>query len=784
MDAPVTTTTDSANVTAAATGAIDIIVPVYRRAEITTRCLQSLARYIHEISDRDPRLIIVNDSPDDEEVRRLLASFSDGRKDVTVITNDSNQGFVKAVNKGLAITCNDGRDAILVNSDTETFPDALKNIVAAAAADPQIGFVSPRSNNASICSLPHFCEDAQSDQEESYRRWKWLSRLLPAFHFAPTANGFYLYIRHAVIANFGLLDPEFGLGYEEENDLILRANKVGYRAVLANNAFVYHAGSASFGLLDLNLAAQRDVNLQKMAQRHQEFLPLIRRYEESAHFRAERLLQHAAPSASGKRKLLVDLSSVGPDHNGTNEMSIAIIDALHERHSSRFEISVLCSESAFLYHKLDRHRGIKRYEAHEQPAERFAIGVRLSQPFSAEAVNLLSELAVVNVFGMLDTIADDCGYLSITYRLDAIWGQVARHASGLFFNSRFSERQFLARFPEGQALPRYARLLPTKLSSYKKPTPAQSAEHVLIMGNHFAHKASDLTAEILRHAFPTIRFVVLGKQNAVSGNIESYRAGTLDEAMVESLYLRAGVVVLPSYVEGFGFGLLHALAAGKVVVARDIPATREILASYKGRSGIFLYANDRDLVATLATAIKEGGSYVDDDASDRWSDWVDGFADFCIARLDGMDLFDRLVGRLQSIELLRKVSLLECLQSAYASPRVDAANSAQEIIPTESGLLEDEQGRKWTPMPNVNKLLALDGEAFVYASYVTILKRLPDSGGLINYLKELKSGIGKVEVISRLKNSSEGQKVGIPLAGYRSIMLRRRFMSLLRAAGG
>jgi GT2 family glycosyltransferase len=784
MDALVTTTTNSANVSAAATGAIDIIVPVYRRAELTIRCLQSLARYIHEISDRDPRLIIINDSPDDEEVRRLLASFSDGRKDVTVITNDSNQGFVKAVNKGLAVACTDGRDAILVNSDTETFPDALKNIVAAAAADPQIGFVSPRSNNASICSLPHFCEDAQPDQEESYRRWKWLSRQLPAFHFVPTANGFYLYIRHSVIANFGLLDPEFGIGYEEENDLILRANKVGYRAVLANNAFVYHAGSASFGLLDLNLAAQKDANLQKMARRHEEFLPLIRRYEESAHFHAERLLQHALPSASGKRTLLVDLSSVGPDHNGTNEMSVAIIDAMYERHSSRFEISVLCSESAFLYHKLDQHRGIKRYEPHEQPPERFAIGVRLSQPFTAAAVNLLSELAVVNVFGMLDTIADDCGYLSITYRLDAIWDHVARHASGLFFNSRFSERQFLARFPQGQALPRYARLLPTKVSSYKKPATVQPAEHVLIVGNHFAHKASDLTAEILRRAFPTIRFAVLGKENAVSGNVEFYRAGTLDEALVESLYLRAGVVVLPSYVEGFGFGLLHALAAGKVVVARDIPATREILATYKGRNGIFLYANDCHLVATLAIAIKERGSWVDDAATESWSDWVDGFADFCIERLDDIDLFDRLLGRLRSVGLLRKVGLLECLQSANASRREDAAKSAQQLVPTQGGPLEDDQGRKWTPMPNVNKLLALDGEAFVYASYVTILKRLPDSGGLLNYLKELQCGIGKLEVISRLKNSREGQRVGIPLAGYRSIMLRKRLMSLLRGASG
>lgn len=763
---------------------IDIIVPVYRRPDLTVRCLRSLVRHIHEISDRDPRLLIVNDSPDDDEVRRLLDSFSDGRKDTMVITNDCNQGFVRSANKGLVISCNEGRDAILVNSDTETFPDALRNIIATAEADPLIGFVSPRSNNASICSLPHFCEDGQSDQEESYRRWQWLSKLLPPFHFVPTANGFYLYIRHVIIANFGLLDPEFGIGYEEENDLILRANKVGYRAALANKAFVYHAGTASFGLLSLNVATQREANLQKMAQRHQEFLPLIRRYEDSSHFRAERLLQYVLPQPSGTRRLVIDLSSVGPDHNGTNEMSIAIVEALHERHASRFEIHVLCSQPAFSYHKLDRFPAIRRHEANDQPAERFAIGVRLGQPFSSDAINLLNDIAVVNVFGMLDTIAEDCGYLSIAYRLEAIWDHVARHASGLFFNSRFSEKQFLARYPQARALPRYARLLPTKLSNYRRPTSHKSAEHVLIVGNHFAHKASDLTGEVLRAAFPNVRFVVLGKQNAVSGNVEAYRAGTLDESLVESLYQRASVVVLPSYVEGFGLGLLHALAARKVIVARDIPATREILATYKACKGIFLYANDRDLIPTMTTALQEQGSWVDDAASDTWSEWVDGFADFCIERLNDLDHYERLVARLRSADLLRKVTLLECLQSVRTYKADGVAETARQSRTTNGGLLKDEQGRTWTPIRSVNELLALDGEAFVYASYVTILKRLPDPGGLVNYLKELQSGIGKVEIIARLRNSNEGQRIGAPLAGYRSTVLRKRLMSLLGVASG
>jgi hypothetical protein len=43
--------------------AIDIIVPVYKSVHLTTRCLNSLADQIQEIAGSNPRLIVINDSP-------------------------------------------------------------------------------------------------------------------------------------------------------------------------------------------------------------------------------------------------------------------------------------------------------------------------------------------------------------------------------------------------------------------------------------------------------------------------------------------------------------------------------------------------------------------------------------------------------------------------------------------------------------------------------------------------------------------------------------------------
>lgn len=760
--------------------AIDIIVAVYKSVHLTTRCLNSLADQIQEIASSDPRLIVINDSPGESDVHAMLEAFASRHSYVTVLKNERNLGFVESVNKGLEIACKAGRDVILVNADTETYPDTLKNLVDAAYSDPQIGFASPRSNNASFCSLPHFDGGVVANQADAYKRWQVLSRTMPPFHFVPTAVGFYLYIKNVVIANFGFLDTEFGIGYEEENDLILRANKAGYRAILVNNSFAYHAGSASFNLLDINLRAHQGANLQKMTQRHAEYLPLIRRYEACAHFRAETLLSQALPSASGRVKIVFDLSAVGPHFDGTNEMSVAIIDGFYKRHASMFDINVICSQDAFEFHKLDRHEGLWRHEADVQTLERFAIGVQLGQPFSVRAISLLEDLAVVNIFGMLDTIAEDCGYLSITHRLETLWGHVVRHANGLFFNSQFSERSVLARYPDAKQLSKYARLLPTKLSCYKKASSTDAAEHVLVMGNHFAHKASDATAEILKAAFPTTQFVVLGSQNQGSCNVRTYRSGTLSDKQMESLYTRAGVVVLPSHVEGFGLGLVHALAARKVVVARDIPATREILSTYQRVSGVFLYRDDATIVSVLKLAMNEHASQVNDDGAESWDDWVDGFAKFCLKLLAQDDLFERLVRRMQAGDMLRKSDMFERLLTTLQPVTTQGASSVADNA--NASTITDAHGRNWLPAGHVKELLHLDGEEFVNRAYVTLFRRLPDADGLVNYLTELRSGVSKLEIVSRLRKSSEGRKYANPLTGYRSIVLRARMRSLLGLA--
>jgi len=70
-------------------------------------------------------------------------------------------------------------------------------------------------------------------------------RAYPEF---PVLNGFCTMISRRVFATVGLYDEDaFPMGYGEEVDLCLRARRAGFRLTLADDCFVYHHKSVSFG---------------------------------------------------------------------------------------------------------------------------------------------------------------------------------------------------------------------------------------------------------------------------------------------------------------------------------------------------------------------------------------------------------------------------------------------------------------------------------------------------------------------------------------------------------
>src|SRR4051794_23917909 len=136
---------------------IDIVIPLYRNSHLVHPLCDSLLRSRQELVDLGCSIVLINDSPDDKDLAVALESAQRlFGPDVpcNVLLNHQNLGFVRSVNLAANASVERGRDLILLNSDTIVFPRAIRELADIAYSDPMIGFVSPRSNNATICSFP------------------------------------------------------------------------------------------------------------------------------------------------------------------------------------------------------------------------------------------------------------------------------------------------------------------------------------------------------------------------------------------------------------------------------------------------------------------------------------------------------------------------------------------------------------------------------------------------------------------------------------------------------
>jgi GT2 family glycosyltransferase len=724
-----------------------IIVPIYKNAPLVRACVDSLLLHLPEVSSSEPHIILINDSPDDPDVCTLIDSYARDSKSITAHKNESNLGFLKTANRGLSIAQAAGADALLVNADTITFANTLKNLLVAADSDPQIGFACPRSNNASISSLPHFFGATPPTVAQAHERWNLLHKLMPSFQFAPTAVGFFMLIKNRVLANHGGFNEAFHLGYEEENDLVMRAGKVGDRAILVNNAFAYHVGSASFNLLDFNLAAYRLDNLHKITERHPEFLTLVRRYEASAIYRAENLLSGLLRDPHERLKIVFDLRAMAQHHNGTNEQAVAVLSSICRRHGHRIRITAIATQESFEFHKLDRVSNL--YRAEENAPGFHAIAIRLGQPFDIDHVNMLESIALINIFAMLDTIVEDCGNLAATSNAPALWDHVASHANGLIFISEYSKRTFVTRHKLSHTTKTFTHLLPTRLSEYHKRSTSQAAEHILILGNAFTHKGSEQALDALASAFPTLKFICLGSGSSRWRNSEVYQSGQISQPKMEELFTAASVVVLPSYIEGFGLGFMHALAAGKPIVARRIPATVEILSTLSDVKGVHLYNCNQDFLRVFSEALTSEHSSANDAKGTTWDLWSDAVVKFCLELADSPETLNIAAARIRAGDLLRKAN--EWDSQHARDPR---AQSAEESAPT-----------RHASRLTLDALLKIDSRDFVESAYQTLLSRSPDPTGLTAYTSKLASGASKLSILSEIACSREGREKNTYLDG-------------------
>jgi len=226
-----------------------VILPVYNGSEEVKACLRSLRN-----SAGGPMQVVIVDDGSREFTGAMLEAEAALDPRFVLHRRDLNRGYTKSINEAVRMTSADW--VVVLNSDTLLPPDWLVRLHAAARARPGTGMAGPLSNAATWQSIP--------DVKRPDGSWSTNDGIAPeclldvqalvdllserAYPEFPVLNGFCTLIARAVFDRVGLYDEEaFPMGYGEETDLCLRARRAGFRLTVADDAFVHHHKSVSFG---------------------------------------------------------------------------------------------------------------------------------------------------------------------------------------------------------------------------------------------------------------------------------------------------------------------------------------------------------------------------------------------------------------------------------------------------------------------------------------------------------------------------------------------------------
>lgn len=218
-----------------------VIVLTYNNLDLTRECLSSIERE----TDYATHEVIVVDNASSDGTPEFLQQWAQGRPERTVILNSENRGFAAGNNQGLAAARGDY--FVILNNDTEVSPGWLPTLIGHLHRDPTVGLVGPVTDNIGNEARVVLRYRNKADMPRRARAYT-LAHMGEAFPIRTLAF-FCVMLPRRVYEKVGPLDESYGLGFFEDDDYCRRVEQAGWRIVCAEDVFVHHHLSASFGKL-------------------------------------------------------------------------------------------------------------------------------------------------------------------------------------------------------------------------------------------------------------------------------------------------------------------------------------------------------------------------------------------------------------------------------------------------------------------------------------------------------------------------------------------------------
>jgi GT2 family glycosyltransferase len=252
---------------------ISIVVPVVDQPDVTIRCFHGVRLFT-----KLPFELIWVDNGSTKESRRLIARQADQFKGrCHLIRNDTNEGFIKATNKGIRAAR--GEYIILLNNDTEVFPGWETKLIKPLYHYDDVGAVGPITQSGISWQtnryLNHRWEIGLPPYNESIKLeyWKKLKKKFEDKYLDVTGmplSFFCTAMHRSLVDDIGLLCEEMNIGLGDDDEFCMRMRMHGYKQWLSLGTFVYHSHRTTFRALNLGVESLHSYNMQILKKKEKE----------------------------------------------------------------------------------------------------------------------------------------------------------------------------------------------------------------------------------------------------------------------------------------------------------------------------------------------------------------------------------------------------------------------------------------------------------------------------------------------------------------------------------
>lgn len=307
---------------------VSIVIPVHNHALVTFTCLQSICETMTTVGYE---VVVVDDGSTDE-----TASMLNTMKNIRIVRNETNRGFIEASNEGARVAR--GRYLLFLNNDTVVLPNWIDELTGTFELIPDAGLVGgkliyPDGRLQEAGAIVWSNGDAMN-----YGRYDDAEK--PEYCYlrdVDYCSGACLLMKKELFEELGGFDDAFKPAYCEDADLAFKVKQAGKRVLYQPLAKIVHFEGISSGT-DVSQGAKQHqrINRAKLFERWEAVLAQHASPGENVHLERDR--------GTTKRVLIVDSWMPTPDQDSG---SIRIMDYIRIFQRLNYQVTFCADHMIF-----------------------------------------------------------------------------------------------------------------------------------------------------------------------------------------------------------------------------------------------------------------------------------------------------------------------------------------------------------------------------------------------------------------------------------------------------